>query len=488
MPNNFPTGNAFLVNTPAIDRVGAMMINDEKQRQLAQQREAQALDNEFSKSAAAIRDADVPKYSQLFSDYKNKKIDLYRNGNRMSNQERIAKEMEAQRAMGNLFSFSDKSRAGKLEEDDYYKGYRKAPDKYEDIAPQFLAARRNTPTDELEAKGLQDIGGNINLRTTDFSKAITNAMGGKPRVRNEYNETTDDGLNIKPYKIEAYNSPREYATILGLETYTGKKQKHLLNQFQYPDQKANEIMQRYNDLAQTPIFQKAYPNEQPFTPEEMADPLKRNINLMAMEHILLHPPMAIAGKQYLDPLKNKRDSQEFTTKNREDNQQFRSEQNAINQDRKDKRVAELIGGIKTEDPYEMAIKRAKPIAVFNKEKSGQFASQRVYDKEDFSSVEGIDQEHYNLLTNNGQIPLVQREVDGKPQRGFIVKTNSDGKKVLVGGNGMVVNRFKALSKLANETRALNKAIGKGEIENPVSSPTEPSKGFSLNASDRKKHK
>ena len=62
--NRFPYGDAFLVQTPYLDRVGAMMINDQKQREANQAKEAQALDQEFGKNISGMRDADIPELTQ----------------------------------------------------------------------------------------------------------------------------------------------------------------------------------------------------------------------------------------------------------------------------------------------------------------------------------------------------------------------------------------------------------------------------------------
>jgi len=143
--NRFPYGDAFLVQTPYLDRVGAMMINDQKQREANQAKAAQALDQEFAKNVSGMRDADIPELTQKWGEYKAAKQQLYKDGNKMSDAERIQKQLEATRKLGEIHQGISKSKAEKEEEEFWVKDIQKNPDKYDDIAHDFLMERRRRP-------------------------------------------------------------------------------------------------------------------------------------------------------------------------------------------------------------------------------------------------------------------------------------------------------------------------------------------------------
>ena len=75
-PFPIPTGEAFLVKTPYLDKIADRLYAEQKQRELTQQNEAKLLDTEFSKNVSKLRDADIPEYTKKYQDYKNAKINL----------------------------------------------------------------------------------------------------------------------------------------------------------------------------------------------------------------------------------------------------------------------------------------------------------------------------------------------------------------------------------------------------------------------------
>lgn len=77
MPQNFPaTGNAYLFNTPKSDRVGDLLLQQQRQRDFEAQRQNQLLDAQFSRNASGMKDADIPELTQKWGDYKQSKLDL----------------------------------------------------------------------------------------------------------------------------------------------------------------------------------------------------------------------------------------------------------------------------------------------------------------------------------------------------------------------------------------------------------------------------
>lgn len=310
--NRFPYGDAFLVQTPYLDRVGAMMINDQKQREANQAKEAQALDKEFGKNASGMRDADIPDLVQKWTEYKNLKKQLYKDGSKLNDIERIELQNKAQRALGESYKVANTSKYEKGEEEKYAADVLKNPDKYDDIAHQFLMERRKRPVSQFQAalpnigsmKGgtldFADIPGNIEykLGTTNFTPIISKAKGTQSLRGEPIDVVSPDGLTTTRTQYKAVNSPTEYIKQLQAGVVGSKKTKHLPLEFNYSDDEANQIINDYAKLRETDAFKKAYPNEPEISSTLMATPTGRAMALMAMENAVLHPPVPIVSRPF----------------------------------------------------------------------------------------------------------------------------------------------------------------------------------------------
>lgn len=304
--SRFPYGDAYLVSTPAIDRVGAMMINDQKQREQAQAKQSQALDEQFAKNISAIRDADVPSLTQKWGEYKQLKQQLYNPKTKLSNDDRIALQMKAQGALGDVYSHINKSKQEKSDEEDYAKDVQKNPNNYNDNAHEWLMDRRKLPMDNFQSSSggksidFTDIPKNIKyqLGTTDFSPLITKAKG-QEVLRGQPNDiVSPDGLTTTRTQYKGVNSPSEYYKILSSGVVGSQKTKHLPLEFNYTDEEAADIMNNYEKLKQTPGFKAAYPNEPDLPATAFATPAGKTMAIMSMEHALLHPPTAVESKPF----------------------------------------------------------------------------------------------------------------------------------------------------------------------------------------------
>jgi hypothetical protein len=65
-----PYGDAYLVGTPAIDRMSQQLYAEQKQRELIRQKQGAALDEEFAKNVANVRDVDVPEITKRYGEWK----------------------------------------------------------------------------------------------------------------------------------------------------------------------------------------------------------------------------------------------------------------------------------------------------------------------------------------------------------------------------------------------------------------------------------
>lgn len=309
-----PYGDIYYVNTPNIDRVGAMMINDEKQRQRAQQLQAQDLDKEFAKNVSAIRDADVPEAVEKWGKYKQASIDLYKNENKLSNEERVAKQLEKQRLFADYMAHTNKSKLDKSDEEVALADWKKNTGNFNDDAHNFLLERRKTPlskmqvtlpmldkkTGKLAVMDMSDIYGNILYRngTTDFTPTIQKAIGKHELRGKPVNVISPGGLTTTTTQYKGLQSPNTIIGNLFNSVVGSKKTKDFPLENNYTDDQANDIIIKYQALKQTPEFKNAYPNEPDIPATLFQSSLGKAIALKAMESHVLNPPVAVVSKPF----------------------------------------------------------------------------------------------------------------------------------------------------------------------------------------------
>ena len=288
--NGLPYGDAFIVGTPRIDRFENMVMQDHRNRDLQEQRNAQLLDHEFSKNASDIRDVDVNSAVRKYQDYKNIGQDLYKNGNRMSTNERIAKQLEKQRAASGYYSLINGSKELKDGEDTIQKSNFKDPSKQDENAQYYLSQSRHTPLESHT--GLGDLANNVALKTQDFTKNVQTAVGKNTK---RGTSVQNNGLTSTSSDIMGYNSPSEFNSSLSGSILDKRGQNQYASQHSYNDLSAQDLIQKYNTLSQTDVFKKAYPNEPPLNSDDFNDPFKKAVALTSIDHILRHFPTSIEG-------------------------------------------------------------------------------------------------------------------------------------------------------------------------------------------------
>jgi hypothetical protein len=74
--NNMPWGDAFIVQTPTLDRWSQQLYQEQKIRQAKQQQEDAALDANIQKEIGKVRSVDTPEVIQAYHDYKQGKKQL----------------------------------------------------------------------------------------------------------------------------------------------------------------------------------------------------------------------------------------------------------------------------------------------------------------------------------------------------------------------------------------------------------------------------
>ncbi len=468
---NIPTGNAFLFSTPKIDRYENMIVQDQRQKDLMEQRNAQALDQEFAKNASVMRDVDIPLLTKKWGEYKQAKKDLYKNSAKMSNDERIQKQLNAQRLLGEGYSIVGKSKELKAPEEELQKGYIKDPYKYDENAPTLLMQSRATPIDQHP--GLDAVVNGVQLKTQDFSKNVAAAIGKQTKVGNS---VQNDGLTSTPTDYMAYNSPTQFAATLSESIPDNRRRNQFVGQHSYNDLAAQDLLTRYNSLRETPEFKKAYPNEPAINPDDLNDPFKKAVVLTSIDHILRHPPTAIVGRPFNNTEAVKAaDNQEW---NRRKAAGFNEwlKKNKITSNQKDKRTLMNKAG----DPSvgfpldDFANKYGEDHTIKNADGQPISTIKRVYEK----SLSQGELNRYNKVVKDANENTTKEVLPFKDENGdtyYNVSVNDEGHNELLGQNGKIAadeSRYRKIASIpANKSK-------QGIYFNEKPTTTKPSKTVS----------
>jgi hypothetical protein len=209
-----PYGDAYLVGTPAIDRMSQQLYAEQKQRELIRQKQGAALDEEFAKNVANVRDVDVPEITKRYGEWKTANQQLMKNKGGVPPEQ----QLDLLRKKAEIYKTINASKQGMEEEEEIRKGLMKDPDLFDDNAATYLAIRRKTPIsglgDYADASGKP-----INLAdyntyrykgtNTDFSKIERDAAGTPKQV---YQEETplEGGLQFKITPYMYGNTPMQF--------------------------------------------------------------------------------------------------------------------------------------------------------------------------------------------------------------------------------------------------------------------------------------
>lgn len=152
-------GDIFYVETPAIDKAGALLYNQQKQREQQIASEANQLDELMKKEFAGVRSADIQDISQKWNNYKGLKKQILFNRDLQKDQ---TKFIEAQKAanqqLADIQESINASKQYKETLDGLRKDYLVRSESYDDNAGQMMAMAMQTPLSQLRnfRTGLQD--------------------------------------------------------------------------------------------------------------------------------------------------------------------------------------------------------------------------------------------------------------------------------------------------------------------------------------------
>jgi hypothetical protein len=153
-------GDIFTPNTSYTDRAAAQLYAEQKQREAKQQQLNAALDDEFSKNLAGIRDADIPELTQKYTNWKLANIRAMKQKGGISPQQ----QMDLLRGKADMYDTINGSKWQKQWEEENAK---KPVGNLIDNAQELLYQHRKTPISILKSNG--QYGFNYNYDGHDYS-------------------------------------------------------------------------------------------------------------------------------------------------------------------------------------------------------------------------------------------------------------------------------------------------------------------------------
>lgn len=291
-----PYGNAFLVETPNIDKFADRIYAEEADRKKQQQKETDDADKLMAKELSGIRSADASDFINKYNEYKGFKKQLYNQRIAKNPQEYDRLNREANLAMADAMRISQKSAEFK-EQLKYLNSLRaKDPDRYSDDYANMYSTAMNTPVNQIENTKFGDLSNldswNNTGSSTDFSKIITNAMGGsKPFLLGESNIEDKDKFTSQKRQYFGYNDPLTQYNLLirGLNTSKQRRDFPLKFGSSVTPQQEEDIEANFQALMNDPEYRKAYPNikdDMQFPQEAYTTNIGRAARILAMQNAL----------------------------------------------------------------------------------------------------------------------------------------------------------------------------------------------------------
>lgn len=251
-----PFGDIYTVNTPALDRFGQQMYAQEIQRQNQMRQDAKALDEEFSRNAANIRDADLPEYSKAYQDYKT----AYQQSLKSKKEYSPEQQMELLRKRANVYSVIKNSKDTDAVIKDYAKRINSdTKGVYNTDASNRLRGYNSLPSNQISDKHFDDL--MWKFGNTDFSKEEGLAKG-KPRsVGQKLVGVDPNDPNSDLYSTyDVGNNYLDYFNTLATAITGAKKTEdyqRLVNN-QYTPEEQQQLTEAFNKKINDPLYKELY--------------------------------------------------------------------------------------------------------------------------------------------------------------------------------------------------------------------------------------
>lgn len=253
--NNLPWGDAFIVSTPTIDRVGQQLYAEQKIRQTRQQQENAALDASIQKELGKVRSVDTPEVINSYNQYKQLRKQLLFDKNLQKDPLAYNQAQQAaNQAYQSIFTTANKSAELKDMQKQLVTERMKSPDLYADDAGQRISTLMTTPVSGVsQHPDYGDLTNWDNYRyqgsNTDFGKLLKDAIG-MPKQVYTASKDLDGGLQTQLTPYMYANTPAQVKESLlgsmGLHR-TGRDAAYQWDQL--TDREIDETIKAYNAIS-----------------------------------------------------------------------------------------------------------------------------------------------------------------------------------------------------------------------------------------------
>lgn len=286
-----PYGDIVFVNTPNLDRMGAMIYNEEKQRKAAQAKADADLDNEFSKNIAGIHNADIPDLTKAWGDFKAARQSLIATKGGTTPEQQMA----ALQAKARVYDLISKSKLRKESDKFDVEDYKKNSIRYKKDAHERMLKNMNTPTSQLPKDYHNDY--LYDGSQSDFSKALDFAKGDTIDMPTE---EVPNGLGKSLYSVKRLSNPSEYfhnvlTKVVGDQQTDDFSKKYFVEPDEY-----NKVKDQYDLLIADPKVKSRLGMQVDLPQESDLTPLTRAAKYLAMQHTIQNPPVVSLNKVVKD--------------------------------------------------------------------------------------------------------------------------------------------------------------------------------------------
>ncbi len=205
--HSYPWGDAFIVQTPTLDRWGQQLYAEQKQRELRAYQENQAIDANIQKELGRVRSMDTPDVIGAYQKYKSLKKELLFNNSLKKDPIAYNKvQQDAALAYRDIYETANKSAEAKDLAKKMFETRLSKPNDFNDNSGQMIAALMSTPLGQLknhpqfgdltDPNNYMDMGMN-----TDWGKMMREAIGNTPKEVYSEKKDLPGGLQteITPY-------------------------------------------------------------------------------------------------------------------------------------------------------------------------------------------------------------------------------------------------------------------------------------------------
>ncbi len=305
-----PYGDAFFIQTPYTDRAIDRLYDEQRQRELFQQKEAYALDDMMQKEFGKIRSIDTPEVIQGYQQYKElKKKLLFDKKAQRDPQLYNMLQREAGLALQNVYKGINRSQEllnnAKMEDQNRVK----SPTLYDDNYGAMRATFWNTPMSKLAETEHGDLSNPDTYRykgsNTDFQKILTTAVG-QPKPVYSMEEAVDKGgLQTKVTPFSFGNTPAQVKeSMLGAMGMhrSGRDAEFLWDQL--PQEEIETTIAQYKNIPQAKWERMGLSGPQDLTPKNAQSKAENYASYMAMKYAIANEP-----KQGTPQYRNNKDAQ-----------------------------------------------------------------------------------------------------------------------------------------------------------------------------------